>query len=122
MGEGDVGLEVDEAVPEDVTGLLRAWSDGDADALAALTPLVYRELHRRAHWHMAREADGHVLQTTALVNEIYPHGRLRNVSWRDRAHFFALSSRLIRRDAHRIVPTVVPSSFAKSVVVLLQTH
>jgi ECF sigma factor len=64
-------LEVDEAVPEDVTGLLRAWSDGDADALAALTPLVYRELHRRAHWHMAREADGHVLQTTTLVNEIY---------------------------------------------------
>lgn len=83
---------------QDVTGLLRAWSNGDPDALAALTPLVYRELHRRAHAHMAREAGGHVLQTTALVNEIYVRMvDLRSVSWRDRAHFFAVSSRLIRR-------------------------
>lgn len=91
-------MDADEAAPQDVTGLLRAWSDGDSNALAALTPLVYRELHRRAHWHMAREADGHVLQTTAVVNEIYVRMiDMRSVSWRDRAHFFAVSSRLIRR-------------------------
>jgi RNA polymerase sigma-70 factor (ECF subfamily) len=81
----------------DVTHLLRAWSAGDGDALAALTPLVYEELHRRAHWHMARERAGQTLQTTALVNEAYVRLiDLRDVSWRDRAHFFALASRLIR--------------------------
>ena len=82
----------------DVTQLLRAWSDGDQQALEELTPLVYQELYRRAHWHMAREHPGHTLQTTALVNEIYMRlVDLHGVSWRDRAHFFAMSSRLIRR-------------------------
>ena len=81
----------------DVTHLLRAWSGGDPDALAALTPLVYDELHRRAHWHMARERGGETLQTTALVNEAYVRLiDLHDVSWRDRTHFFALASRLIR--------------------------
>ena len=83
---------------QDVTQLLRAWSEGDTQALEQLTPLVYRELHRRAHWHMARENAGHTLQATALVNEIYVRMvDLRGVSWRDRAHFFAVSSRLIRQ-------------------------
>jgi RNA polymerase sigma factor (TIGR02999 family) len=82
----------------DVTQLLRAWSEGDQEALEKLTPLVYRELHLRAHRQMARERPGQTLQTTALVNEIYLQLiDLRGVSWRDRAHFFALSSRLIRR-------------------------
>ena len=81
----------------DVTRLLRAWSSGDADALNALTPLVYEELHRRAHWYMRREHAEHTLQTTALVNEAYLRlVDLRQVSWRDRAHFFALASRVIR--------------------------
>jgi RNA polymerase sigma factor (TIGR02999 family) len=81
----------------DVTRLLRAWSSGDSEALNSLTPLVYEELHRRAHWHMRRENRGHTLQTTALVNEAYLRlVDLRQVSWRDRAHFFALASRLIR--------------------------
>jgi len=81
----------------DVTQLLRAWSDGDEQALETLTPLVYQELHRRAHRYMAHEHPGHTLQTTALVNEIYIRlVDLERVSWRDRAHFFALSSRLIR--------------------------
>jgi RNA polymerase sigma factor (TIGR02999 family) len=81
-----------------VTQLLRAWSEGDSQALERLTPLVYQELYRRAHWHMARERSGQTLQTTALVNEIYVRMvDLREVSWRDRAHFFAISSRLIRR-------------------------
>ena len=81
----------------DVTQLLRAWSGGDADALNVLTPLVYDELHRRAHQYMQRELAGHTLQTTALVNEAYVRLiDLRQVSWRDRAHFFALASRVIR--------------------------
>jgi RNA polymerase sigma-70 factor (ECF subfamily) len=81
----------------DVTRLLRAWSSGDSEALNALTPLVYEELHRRAHWHMRRENPGHPLQTTALVNEAYLRlVDMRQVSWRDRAHFFALASRVIR--------------------------
>ena len=81
----------------DVTQLLRAWSEGDQLALEKLTPLVYQELHRRAHRQMAQERPGQILQTTAIVNEIYVQLiDLRGVSWRDRAHFFALSSRLIR--------------------------
>jgi RNA polymerase sigma factor (TIGR02999 family) len=81
----------------DVTRLLRAWSSGDPSALNALTPLVYEELHRRAHLLMRRENPGHTLQTTALVNEAYLRlVDLRQVSWRDRAHFFALASRVIR--------------------------
>src|SRR5436190_9738509 len=84
--------------PHQVTLLLRAWSEGDSAALEQLTPLVYEELHRRARWHMARERVGHTLQATALVNEIYVRMiDLRGVSWRDRAHFFAIASRLIRR-------------------------
>jgi len=84
--------------PSEVTQLLRAWSEGDPNALERLTPLVYRELYRRAHWHMARERVNHTLQATALVNEIYVRMvDLRGVSWRDRAHFFAIAYRLIRR-------------------------
>ena len=85
------------APTRDVTQLLRAWSEGDQLALEKLTPLVYQELHRRAHRQMAQERPGQILQTTAIVNEIYVQLiDLRGVSWRDRAHFFALSSRLIR--------------------------
>ncbi len=84
--------------PQDVTQLLRAWSEGDTQALEQLIPLVYHELYRRAQWHMAREHAGHTLQATALVNEIYLRMiDLKGVSWRDRAHFFAMCSRLIRR-------------------------
>jgi RNA polymerase sigma factor (TIGR02999 family) len=92
------GGEQGESQAREVTQLLRAWSEGDQQALEQLTPLVYQELHRRAHGQMARERAGQTLQTTALVNEIYVQLiDLRGVSWRDRAHFFALSSRLIRR-------------------------
>lgn len=87
-----------KAQTRDVTQLLRAWSEGDQLALEKLTPLVYQELHRRAHRQMAQERPGQILQTTAIVNEIYVQLiDLHGVSWRDRAHFFALSSRLIRR-------------------------
>ena len=84
--------------PHEVTKLLRDWSDGDESALHKLTPLVYDELHRLAHQHMRRENAGHMLQTSALVNEAYL--RLIDASqvrWENRAHFFGIAARLMRR-------------------------
>jgi RNA polymerase sigma factor (TIGR02999 family) len=82
----------------DVSGLLRAWSGGDEDALEKLTPMVFDELHRLARRHMRGERPGHSLQATALVNEAYM--RLvdyRRMQWQNRAHFFAVSAQLMRR-------------------------
>jgi RNA polymerase sigma factor (TIGR02999 family) len=81
-----------------VTILLRAWADGDAAAFEQLVPLVHRELHQLARQFMATERAGHSLQPTALLNEAYLRliGGTR-VEWRDRAHFFAISARLMRR-------------------------
>src|SRR5258706_746667 len=92
-----------EAMPReldanDISTLLRAWSDGDQSAIKGLTPIVYEELRRLAHHYMERERPGHTLQTTALVNEAYM--RLvdyKRMQWQDRAHFFAVSSQLMRR-------------------------
>jgi len=81
-----------------VTGLLRAWSDGDRGALDRLTPIVHDELRRLARRYMKRECPGHSLQTTALVNEAYM--RLvdyKGMQWQNRAHFFAVSAQLMRR-------------------------
>ena len=81
-----------------ITRLLHAWSQGDEAALAELTPLVHAELHRLARVYMKSERPEHTLQATALVNECFV--RLmdaRDVQWHDRAHFFALSARLMRR-------------------------
>lgn len=83
---------------QEVTRLLQAWSAGDEHALEKLTPLVYQQLHQIAQRYMAGERDGHMLQTTALVNEAYL--RLLDcgkVKWQDRAHFFAISAQLMRR-------------------------
>ncbi len=80
-----------------ITELLVAWKQGDQDALAQLTPLVYRELHRLAHGYLAGERRGHMLQTTALVNEAFM--RLidwQQVEWQNRAHFFGVSATLMR--------------------------
>ena len=80
-----------------ITQLLVAWNEGDQDALAQLTPLVYQELRRLAHGYLAGERQGHVLQTTALVNEAYL--RLADQTeprWQDRAHFFAVAARAMR--------------------------
>jgi RNA polymerase sigma factor (TIGR02999 family) len=83
---------------EDVSSLLRAWSDGDRRALEKLMPIVYEELRRLGRRYMRGERSGHSLQTTALVNEAYT--RLvdyKRMQWQDRAHFFAVSSQLMRR-------------------------
>jgi len=82
----------------EVSQLLNSWSNGDEQALEKLVPLVYRELHRMARRYMASERPGHTLQTTALINEVY----LRlvdspQISWQNRAHFFAICAQLMRR-------------------------
>jgi len=84
--------------PADITGLLVAWGNGDRTALETLVPLVQQELRRVASRQMSRERPGHLLQPTALVNEVYI--RLvdwKNVEWKNRAHFFGVSAQLMRR-------------------------
>ena len=83
---------------QQVTQLLADWSGGDSAALGRLIPLVQPELHRLAHHYMSREAIGHTLQTTALLNEAY----LQLVddpkrSWQNRTHFVAAAAQLMRR-------------------------
>lgn len=83
--------------PPAITQLLVAWQAGDRQALDALLPVVYGELRRLAHRAMKRERAGHLLQTTALVNEAYLNlVDVRKVEWRDRAHFFAIAAKLMR--------------------------
>ncbi len=82
----------------DVTNLLLSWGQGDETALQRLVPLVHDELHRLAGRQMRGERQGHVLQTTGLVNEAYVRLiDLSRVQWQDRAHFFSMASRVMRR-------------------------
>ena len=93
-----VWLPMAEPIPAEVTQLLQQWSSGDRDALDDLIPLVYEELRRMAQGHMARERDGHTMQATALVNEVYL--KLKNErasSWHNRAQFFAVAAQMMRR-------------------------
>jgi RNA polymerase sigma factor (TIGR02999 family) len=84
--------------PGPVTELLRAWSDGDDGALERLMPLVEAELRRLARMYMGRERRGHTLQATALVNEAFLRlTDAQHIRWHDRAHFLAISARLMRR-------------------------
>ena len=83
---------------QEITELLRNWSDGDKDALEKLTPLLYRELHRIAKHHMRQERPNHTLQTTALINEAYL--RLidwQGIQWVNRSQFVAVCAQLMRR-------------------------
>jgi RNA polymerase sigma factor (TIGR02999 family) len=87
-----------DAPPADVTGLLLAWGRGDQSAADQLVPAVYDELRRQAERAMRREGGEHTLQATALVHESYL--RLvdhRRVEWKNRAHFFAIASTVMRR-------------------------
>ena len=86
------------APPEEVTRWLIEWSNGDQRALEKLAPLVYEELRRLARSYMRKEAREHTLQATALVNEVYLRlVNQREMSWQNRAHFFAISAQLMRR-------------------------
>jgi RNA polymerase sigma factor (TIGR02999 family) len=82
---------------QEITALLRAWRDGDPEALQYLMPLVYEELRQIARRHLSEERPGHTLQTTALVNEAYLRlVNLKAVDWRDRAHFFSYVASVMR--------------------------
>ena len=83
---------------EEISSLLHAWCDGDKAALDKLVPLVYNELRRLAHHYMLQERSHSTLQTTALVNEAFLRlFEAKQIEWKDRTHFFALSAGLMRR-------------------------
>lgn len=87
-----------EAPKETVTGLLSAMRAGQSDALSRLMPIIYEDLRRVAHRRLQSERLGHTLNTTALVHETYV--RLVDQRWtqvQDRAHFFAIAARAMRR-------------------------
>ncbi len=80
-----------------VTASLRAWREGDDQALDRLTSIVYGELYRLAQCYMARQSPDHILQSTALINEIYLQlGKVRDTNWQNRSHFFGVCSQLMR--------------------------
>lgn len=84
--------------PHDITDLLRAHRAGDESALHELVPLVYAELHEIAHRQLGGERPGHTLRTTGLVHEAFSKFvGLERIEFNDRAHFFALSARLMRQ-------------------------
>lgn len=86
------------AAPQEITKLLIEWNNGDPSAFDKLMPHVERELRRIASHYMRRERPGHTLQTTALMHEAYLKlVDQREVSWQNRAHFFALAAQLMRR-------------------------
>lgn len=88
----------DTEVPRNPTELLLAWSGGDQQAFDLLVPIVHGELRRLAHGYMARERQDHTLQPSALVNEAYLRLiELKRMRWQNRAHFFAMSARVMRR-------------------------
>jgi RNA polymerase sigma-70 factor, ECF subfamily len=121
-----------KAVEHEITELLQAWRQGDEHALEKLTPQVYRELHRAAKRCMKGERDGHTLQTTALINELYLRlTDLKRVDWQNRAHFFALCARQMRRvltdqgrarQSHKRGGGVQPISLEVAPVVSAQSH
>jgi RNA polymerase sigma factor (TIGR02999 family) len=92
---------VQEAYPggrEPISQLLADWANRDPVARDRLVPIVYEELRRLAHHYMRGEREGHTLQTTALVNEVYLRlAGIDSMGWRDRAHFFAMAATLMRR-------------------------
>jgi RNA polymerase sigma factor (TIGR02999 family) len=88
MGQDPVG---------EITILLRAWSQGDEHALEKVTPLVYKQLYTAARRYMAGQKPGHLLESTALVNELYLRlVKLEDVDWQDRGYFFALCAQCMR--------------------------
>jgi len=91
--------QMDEVLPErgEITGMLKACSGGDREAMDKLVPLVYPELRRQAHRYLRSERPNHTLQTTALVHEAYL--RLieqHSVDWQNRSHFFGLAANMMR--------------------------
>ncbi len=91
-------MEQPQQKSNEITAMLRDWSDGKQSALDALLPLVYDELHRQAARFLRRERVGHTLQTTALIHETYLKLiEQREVNWQNRAHFFGIAAQAMRR-------------------------
>lgn len=90
-------VSMDDRSPRTVTRLLMDWRGGDGSALDELLPQVYEELRRLARRYMSGERPGHTLQTTALVHEAYIRLIDAEISWQDRAHFFSVAARAMRR-------------------------
>jgi RNA polymerase sigma factor (TIGR02999 family) len=92
------GGNVSPEPSKEVTKLLASWGQGNAEALEELMPLVYGELRRLAASYLRRERSDHTLQPTALVHEAYLRlVEQKDVQWRDRSHFFAITAQLMRR-------------------------
>jgi RNA polymerase sigma factor (TIGR02999 family) len=91
------GGQVSQTSSKPVSELLMKWRGGDSEALRSLIPLVYDELRRVAHHHLRAEREGHTLQSTALVNEAYLRLMKQEPHLENRAHFFAVASRLMRQ-------------------------
>lgn len=88
---------MEQAKPNSITRLLLDWRNGDQRALDRLLPLIYEELRGLAGGYMRAERPGHTLQATALVHEAYVRLINMDISWQDRAHFFAVAARSMRR-------------------------
>jgi RNA polymerase sigma factor (TIGR02999 family) len=87
-----------EELSGQVTRLLHQWGGGDEQALEKLVPIIYHDMRRLAHYHLRRERDGHTLQATALVHEVYLRICGQDApQWANRAHFFAVAARMMRR-------------------------
>lgn len=84
-------------MPPDITQLLNRMAGGDEHALNEVTPLIYDELKRIARGIFSGERQGHTLQPTALVHEAYAKLVSVETDWQDRAHFYALAARMMRR-------------------------
>lgn len=82
---------------QSITQLLNRWGSGDKDAEAQLTPLVYDELQRMAKRLFRGEKPSHTLQPTALVHDAFVKLIDVDVTWQDRAHFYSLAARMMRR-------------------------
>jgi len=82
----------------EVTGLLQAWSNGDAEALDKLIPLIDHELRKLAHSYMSKERANHTLQTTALINEaLIRFIEADKIDWQSRVHFYSIVARRMRQ-------------------------
>jgi RNA polymerase sigma factor (TIGR02999 family) len=94
----DVWPSAPDTVRGEITALLGELHEGRREAMDRLVPLVYDELKRIAHVQLARERDGHTLETTAVVHEAYLRlVDLDRIDWRDRTHFFAAAAGAMRR-------------------------
>ena len=84
-------------MPSEITDLLNNWRSGDPSAMESLAPLIEAELRRLAHYYMGKERPGHILETTALVNEAYLRLVQQKTPWQNRAQFFGIAASMMRR-------------------------